>query len=151
MPTAPSFWSLALAEITDPDYTHVSVDVLPAHATADPQAWARALLSPAALPRWLAASLAVGGLFTRRSAPFGRAAIRRVEGDEALIGIDRRCFDARIAIGVDECTALVRVVAALRLKGPLTVALSLPVRAVLPFVVRGMVGRVRRELSRVTR
>ena len=37
----PVFWSLALAEITDPDYTHIAVDVLPAHATADPSAWAR--------------------------------------------------------------------------------------------------------------
>ena len=36
----PSFWSLVLADITDPDYTHVCIDVLPAHATADPAAWA---------------------------------------------------------------------------------------------------------------
>jgi hypothetical protein len=148
----PSFWSLALAEIADPDYTHVSIDVLPAHATADPAAWARSLFSAAALPRWLAGALSLRDLVGRRDATACRsAAVRRVEGDEALLAFDARRFDVRIGVGVDEAQALVRVVAALRFKGAGARALSLPLRVALPFVLRGMIARCRRELSGVTR
>jgi hypothetical protein len=148
----PSFWSLALAEIADPDYTHVSVDVLPAHATADPAAWARSLFSPAALPPWLARVVSLRDLLGRRDSATCRAAsVRRVEGDEALLAFDARRFDVRIGVGVDEDQALVRVVAALRFKGAGARALSLPIRIALPFVLRGMIGRCRRELSGMTR
>lgn len=147
----PSFWSLVLADITDPDYTHVSLDVLPAHATADPAAWARRLLSTAALPRWLAAALAVRSLLGGRALRCDALAVRHVIGDEALAGLDGRRFDVRIGVGVDEEHSLVRVVTALRFKGAGARLLSLPVRAALPFVLRGMIARTRRGLSGITR
>lgn len=146
----PSFWSLVLADITDPDYTHVCIDVLPAHATADPAAWARRLLSAAALPRWLAGVLSLRALLTGRSLRCDALRVRHVEGDKALVAVDGRRFDVRIGIGVDEEMALVRVITALRFKGAGAQLMSLPVRAALPFLMRGMIARTRRALSGVT-
>ncbi|WP_439591950.1 DUF2867 domain-containing protein [Microbacterium sp.] len=148
----PAFWSLALAEITDPDFTHVAIGVLPAHATADPAAWARALLSRDALPRWLAALLYVHGVALRtagRSARCDRFRLGRVEGDEALITLDGRRLDLRVGVGVDEDRALVRVVTTGRIKGGR--AWSWPLRSLLPLLVRRMIDRSRRDLSGVTR
>ncbi len=147
----PAFWSLALSEISDPDYTYVAVDVLPAHATADPAAWARNLLSVSALPRWIAAPISAGDLLVRRTPSCGALRVRHVQGDEALIRIDGSRFDARIAIGVDEDAALVRVVTALRYKGAAARMLTLPLRALMPLVLHGMIARTRRELSGATR
>jgi hypothetical protein len=150
----PVFWSLALAEITDPDYTHIAVDVLPAHATADPAAWARNLFSYSSLPRALSWALR---LSTRRSARRGRPvwcdafAVDHVSGDEALVAVNARLLDMRVGVGVDEDAALVRVVTAVRFKGALVQRWSWPARAMLPFVMRGMIGRSRRALSGVTR
>lgn len=148
----PSFWSLAFDEIADPDYAHVAVGVLPAHATADPAAWARNLFSYDALPRWISGPMMLGQLFSRASRPAYCAAfaVRRVEGDEALVGVDGRRVDLRVGIGVDEDNALVRVIAAVRFKGPRSPLWALPARLLLPFVVRGMLGRSRRALSGVT-
>ena len=148
----PAFWSLALAEISDPDYTHVALGVLPAHATADPAAWARALLSRDALPRWLAGILVLQTLLRRshgRSVLCERFRLGRVEGDEALITLDGRRIDVRVGVGVDEDRALVRVVTAVRIKGAR--AWSWPLRSVLPLLVRRMIDRSRRDLSGVTR
>lgn len=146
----PSFWSLALSEISDPDYTHVVLDVLPAHATADPAAWARTLLSTHALPRWLSGPLALCDLLVRRTRRC-ELDVHTAAGDEALVSLDLRRFDVRIGVGVDEEHALVRVVAAMRFKGAGARALSLPLRAALPFIARGMISRVRRDLSGMTR
>ncbi|MET0735063.1 MAG: DUF2867 domain-containing protein [Microbacterium sp.] len=148
----PAFWSLALAEISDPDFTHVAIGVLPAHATADPAAWARALFSLDALPRWLAAGLALRLALNRtlgRPAWCSAFAVDRVEGEEALVALDARRLDLRFGIGVDEERALVRVVTAGRIKGAR--AWSWPLRSVLPLLVRGMIARSRRDLSGVTR
>lgn len=146
----PSFWSQVLAEIRDPDDTFVAVDVLPAHATADPEAWARRLLSPDALPRWIAGPLALGDL-VRRGRRRSQFAVRRVQGDEALIALDTRMIDVRIGVGVDEDHALVRVVTALRYKGERSHLLAMPARMLIPLVLRGMIARTRRGLSGVTR
>lgn len=146
----PSFWSQVLTDIADPDYTHVALDVLPAHATADPAAWARSLLSRSALPRWLAIVLTLRVLLTPRRARRQVFAVLRVAGDEALIACDARRFDVRVGVGVDEESALVRVVAVLRYKGSGAQLLSLPVRITLPFLMRGMIARTRRTLSGVT-
>ncbi|KRA24141.1 hypothetical protein ASD65_06655 [Microbacterium sp. Root61] len=148
----PSFWSLAFEEIVDPDYAHVTIGVLPAHATADPAAWARNLFSYDALPRWISGPLTLGHLSSRASRPAYPAAfaVRRVEGDEALVGVDGRRMDLRVGIGVDERNALVRVIAAVRFKGAHTPLWVLPARVLLPFVVRGMLGRSRRALSGAT-
>ena len=150
----PVFWSLALAEITDPDYTHIAVDVLPAHATADPAAWARNLFSLGSLPRWVAWALRARLLLnTRLGRPRWCEAFQvgQVAGDEALVAMDGRLLDLRVGVGVDEDAALVRVVTAVRFKGAHVQRWSWPVRAALPFLMRGMIGRSRRALSGVTR
>lgn len=148
----PAFWSLALADISDPDYTQVWIDVLPAHATADPAAWARNLFSPASLPRWLSSAILVASLLRRREGRRCEAfAIRRVEGEEALVSVDARRIDMRVGVGVDEERALVRVVTAMRFKGRGARLWSLPVRMSLALLMRGMIARARRELSGVTR
>jgi len=150
----PDFWSLALAEITDPDYTHIAVDVLPAHATADPAAWARNLFSLGSLPHVISWVLRVRLLFSARLGPprwCDAFRVDRVHGDEALVAMDGRLLDLRVGVGVDEETALVRVVTAVRFKGAHVQRWSWPLRAMLPFVVRGMINRSRRELSGVTR
>ena len=150
----PDFWSLALAEITDPDYTHIAVDVLPAHATADPAAWARNLFSLGSLPRVISWALWARLLLNARLGPpkwCDAFRVDRVRGDEALVAMDARLLDLRVGVGVDEETALIRVVTAVRFKGTHVQRWSWPVRAMLPFVMRGMIGRSRRALSGVTR
>lgn len=146
-----SMWSVALAEIPDPDDTHVVLGVLPAHASADPAAWARDLFSLDALPRWLAAPIGLTLLFTRGRPAWCRAFdVRRVEDGEALVAIDARCVDVRVGVGVDEEHALVRVVAAIRLKGAHARLRSLPLRWATPRLLRRMVARSRRTMSGVT-
>lgn len=147
----PAFWSLALADISDPDYTQVWIDVLPAHATADPAAWARNLFSRAALPRWLAGAIVVESLLRRQRRRCDAFAVRRVEGEEALVSVDARRVDMRVGVGVDEERALVRVVTAMRFKGRGARLWSLPLRLSLAVLMRGMIARARRELSGVTR
>ena len=150
----PDFWSLALAEITDPDYTHIAVDVLPAHATADPAAWARNLFSLGSLPRVISWALWARLLLNARLGPpkwCDAFRVDRVRGDEALVSMDARLLDLRVGVGVDEDTALIRVVTAVRFKGTHVQRWSWPARAMLPFVMRGMIGRSRRALSGVTR
>ena len=147
----PVFWSLALVDIVDPDYTRVWIDVLPAHATADPAAWARNLFSSAALPRWLAGALALRSLLGRRTPRCDSFAVRRVEGEEALVSMDARALDLRVSVGVDEDRALVRVVTAMRFKGRGGRLRSLPMRISLALLMRGMIARARRDLSGVTR
>jgi hypothetical protein len=150
----PVFWSLALAEITDPDYTHVAVDVLPAHATADPAAWARNLFSLSSLPRVVSWTLRARLLLNARlGRPPWCAAFQvdHVAGDEALVAMNGRLLDLRVGVGVDEEAALVRVITAVRFKGAHVQRWSWPLRAALPFVMRGMIDRSRRTLSGVTR
>ncbi len=147
----PAFWSLALAEISDPDYTHVWIDVLPAHATADPAAWARNLFSRSALPRWLAGVVFVASVVHPRPGRCDVFTVRRVEGEEALVSVDARRVDMRVGVGIDEERALVRVVTAMRFKGRGARVLSLPLRLSLAVLMRGMIARARRELSGVTR
>lgn len=147
----PAFWSLALVDIADPDYTQVWIGVLPAHASADPSAWARNLLSPAALPRWIAALLCLLTMLRRRPSRCDGLAVSRVEGDEALVALDARRLDVRVGIGVDEQNSLVRVVTAMRFKGAGGRLASLPVRAGLALLARGMIARARRDMSGVTR
>ncbi|MCH6230079.1 DUF2867 domain-containing protein [Microbacterium sp. CFH 31415] len=147
----PAFWSLALADIADPDYTQVWIDVLPAHATADPAAWARNLFSRSALPRWIAAPVALGALLHPRARACDMFTVRHVEGEEALVKVDARTVDLRVGVGVDEERALVRVVTAMRFKGRGARLRSLPVRLSLALLMRGMLARARRELSGVTR
>jgi len=112
----PVFWSMAFDEIADPDYADVAVGVLPAHATADPAAWARSLFSLRSLPTWLVLLVRLrqllGPLVGVPRAPRDRFAVRCVSGDEVLIAVDQRLLDVRVGVGVDERHGIVRVVTA---------------------------------------
>ncbi len=149
----PVFWSMAFDEIADPDYADVAVGVLPAHATADPAAWARSLFSLRSLPPWLVALVllrqSLGPLVGIKRAPRDRFTVRCVQGDEALLAVDQRHLDLRVGVGVDEQHGIVRVVTAVRLKG-LGRFWFLPVRVVHPHLVAAMIARSRRRLSGVT-
>ena len=127
---APAFWSMAFDEITDPDYADVAVGVLPAHATADPAAWARSLFSIRSLPPWLVMLIRLrqllGPIVGLSPAPSDRFAVRTVRGDEALLAIDQRHLDLRVGVGVDESNGIVRVVTTVRLKGGLVRLWFLP-------------------------
>jgi hypothetical protein len=150
----PAFWSLALAEIADPDYADVAVGVLPAHATADPAAWARSLFSRRSLPVWLVVLVvmrqALAPLFGIPRVPRDRFRVHCVAGDEALLAIDDRHLDVRVGVGVDEEHGIVRVVTAVRMKGWRGRLYMVPVRMVHPHLVNAMIARSRRNLSGVT-
>lgn len=77
-------------------------------------------------------------------------AVRYVVGDEALVAIDGRRLDMRFAVGVDEEHALVRVIAAIRLKGTAARARKIIVRLAMPWLLRSMVERSQRGMSGVT-
>lgn len=144
-----TFTSLALQDIPDPDFADMAIAVLPAHATADPGAWARSLFSAPSLPRWLRMSLRLTRLGTaHRDQPFD---IRRVVDDEALVALDDRRVDFRAAVGIDEATALVRIVTAVRLKGRLGRLPVAPLRIAQLAVLHSMLRRSQRRLSGVTR
>lgn len=150
----PAFWSLALDEIRDPDYADVAVGVLPAHATADPAAWARSLFSMRSLPLWLAMLVrlrqGLGPLVGMPRAPRDRFSVQCARGDEVLLAVDHRHVDVRVGIGVDEAHGIVRVVTAVRLKGTAGRLWFLPVRMLHPHLVSAMIARSQRSLSGVT-
>jgi hypothetical protein len=150
----PALRSQAFDEIRDPDYTHVALAVLPAHATADPAAWARRLFSVKAMPLWVLVALGVRQLLVPLlgipRAPRNIFEVRDVQGDEALLGYNDRHLDFRVGVGVDESTNLVRVVTTVRLKGWRGRVYFVPVRLAHPLVMRSMLKRARRALSGVT-
>ncbi|WP_448811477.1 DUF2867 domain-containing protein [Agromyces bauzanensis] len=152
--TSPAFWSLAFAEIADPDYADVAVGVLPAHATADPAAWARSLFSLRSLPLWLIALVgmrqALAPIVGLPRVPRDRFRVHYVVGDEALLAVDDRHLDVRVGVGVDEEHGIVRVVTAVRMKGWRGRLFMVPVRMVHPHLVNAMISRSRRNLSGVT-
>jgi len=152
--TQPAFWSLTLVDIPDPDYADMAIAVLPAHATADPAAWARSMFSLRSMPRWIFAALAVRQLLSPlMGVPrAGRNVfwVDRVEGDEALISADDVHLDFRVGVGVDEAAGLIRVVTTVRLKGWRGRLYFLPVRVVHPLIVRAMIRRSQRLLSGAT-
>lgn len=139
-----SFHSLALDEIRDPDFADMAIAVLPAHATADPAAWARSLFAAYSLPRWMRVALR---LVRVGREPFE---IRRTDGDEALVAIDDCRLDFRAAVSVDEATALVRIVTTVRLKGGLGRLPVAPIRIAQVAVIHSMLRRSQRRLSAVT-
>ena len=138
---APPFSSLALEEIRDPDFADMTIGVLPAHATADPAAWARSLFSTRTVPAWFR-------LFTRLTRTC--FTFRQVEGNEALVAFDGRNLDFRAAVGVNEATALVHIVTSVRLKGALGRMPIAPLRIVQFAVIHSLLRRSQRRLSGVT-
>ena len=150
----PVFWSMAFDEIADPDYADVAIGVLPAHATADPAAWARSLFSVRSLPPWLVVLVlmrqSLGPLVGMKRVPRDRFTVQCEQGDEVLLAVDQRHLDLRVGVGVDEAHGIVRVVTAVRLKGRFGPYWFLPIRAVHPHLVAAMIARSRRHLSGVT-
>ena len=150
----PTFSSLALEQIPDPDFAEMAIGVLPAHATADPAAWARSLASLRGKPAWIialmglaqAAARLLGARITRRDL----LRVRYVVGDEALLAGDDRHLDLRVGIGVDEARNLVRVVLAVRLKGWRGRIYFWPVRLLYPVVMRSLIRHSQKSLSGAT-
>lgn len=136
------FSSLALDEIRDPDFADMSIGVLPAHATADPAAWARSLFARHSLPTWFRAFVTV-----TRAAPF---TIREVVDNQALVAFDGQRIDFRAAVAVNEASALVHIVTSVRLKGALGRMPLAPMRIVQYVVIRSLLKRSQRRLSGVT-
>jgi hypothetical protein len=152
--TCPAYASLALAAIPDPDYADMSICVLPAHATADPAAWARNLFSLSSMPKWIVVALALrqalAPLMGIRRAPKNVFAVRDTVGDEALIAFADTHLDFAVGVGVSESTNTVRVTTTVRLKNIRGRLYFLPVRLLHPFVVQSMLKRSRKVLSGVT-
>jgi hypothetical protein len=152
--TSPAFASLALAVIPDPDYAGMSFCVLPAHATADPAAWARNLFSRSSMPRWIVVALALRQLLAPlmgiRRAPKDVFRVLDTVGDEALIAFEDTHLDFAVGVGVSERTNTVRVTTTVRLKNTRGRLYFLPVRVLHPFVMQSLLKRSRRVLSGVT-
>jgi hypothetical protein len=148
----PSFWSIAFDDLPAPDFADVSVGLLPSGAPTDPSVWAAHLFAIRTMPRWIVAAMGLRQILVPLlgvpRAPHGAFAVRRVNGDEALLSFDDRHLDFRVGVGVDAGTRLVRVVTAVRLKGWRGRIYFAPVRLAHPIVVRSMLRRTQRLLAR---
>ncbi len=145
-------WSLALRDVPAPDFADAVIAPLPAGAPTDPAVWADAIFSPAAMPRWVLAALAVRQglvpLLRIPAAPRGAFAVDEVVGQEALIAHDDVHLDFRCGVAVDADARLVRVTTAVRLhgwRGRLYFGVVQPVH---PLVVTAMLRRAARRLGR---
>ena len=151
MTRAPSFWSLALADIPAPDFADVAVGVLPAGATDDPAVWARTMFSVRAMPGWVRAAMGVRQLLAPLigvpRAPRDVFRVRYEGGDEATISVDDVHLDFRVGVAVDTETRLVRVTTATRLKGWRGRLYFAPVRLGHSVVVHSMLARSQRLLA----
>ncbi|MFD0660908.1 hypothetical protein [Thermocatellispora tengchongensis] len=80
----PVYWSSALEDIPAPDYADMTIGVLPPGAPHDPRVWAAGLFSLRAMPRWIAAALALRQLLVPLlgipPAPRDTFRVGRVEG-----------------------------------------------------------------------
>lgn len=145
-------WSLALRDVPAPDYADAVIASLPAGAPTDPGTWADAIFSPAAMPRWVLAALALRQalvpLLRIPAAPRDTFAVDEVVGDEALIAHDDVHLDFRCGVAVDPQARLVRVTTAVRLHGWRGRLYFGVVRLVHPVVVTAMLRRARHRLAR---
>ncbi|MDP3209285.1 MAG: DUF2867 domain-containing protein [Rhodoglobus sp.] len=150
--TAPSFWSLALVDIPNPDYADMSIGVLPGGASVDPAVWARSMFSLRDMPRWIVLAMGARQLLVPLvgipRAPREVFEVQRVEGGEALLGAYDKHLDFRVGVAVDQAHGLVRVVTTVRLKGWRGRLYFAPVRLAHPLVVHSMLRRSQRALAR---
>lgn len=148
---SPAFWSLAFEDVPAPDYADMSIGVLPVGASTDPTIWAESLFSMLTMPRWIAIAMGARQVLVRLlgipPAPPDTFAVRRVDGDEALLSFDDKHLDFRVGVGVSSETRLVRVVTAVRLKGWRGRLYFAPVRLAHPIVVHSMLLRSQKLLS----
>jgi len=142
----PRFSSSALAEIPRPDYADVIVVPVPANSEAskvtDPELWARTMFSAQGMPRWVVALIGI------KRAPRNVFDQIKVHGEEALIIADDAHLNFRCGVAFDAEHLLLRtttVVAFHNWRGRLY---FLPVQVLHPLVVRAMMVRTVRQLSR---
>ncbi len=120
----PVLVSLAFADIPEPDFADVVVEVIPAASPpvpADPAWWAGEVFNVRSAPGWVKLLLAL------RQAAVGLVGIRRgdssafrvasVRGEEALIATDESHLDFRAAVGVDVQRRMIRVTTVVKLHG----------------------------------
>jgi uncharacterized protein DUF2867 len=144
-------WSLALRDISDPDFADAAIVPLPPGATTDPRVWAEEMFRLRTLPAWVAAALAVRQavvpLLGIRRAPRDTFAIREQVGDEVLIAADDTHLDFRCAVAVDRSARLVRVTTTVRLHGWRGRVYFAPVRLLHPVVVQAMIRKAGARLA----
>jgi hypothetical protein len=147
----PEYWSIAFDDLPAPDYADMTIGVLPPGASANPEVWAHTLFSRRTMPGWVAVAMAVRQVLVRiigvPPAPRDTFAVRRVDGDEALLAYDDRHLDFRLGVGVDAASRLVRVTTVVRLKGWRGRLYFAPVRLAHPLVVHSMLTRAQRALG----
>jgi hypothetical protein len=145
-------WSIALRDIPQPDYADAMIAPLPDGAPDDPAVWARRLFSLAAMPRWVAAALALRQLLVPLlgipRAAGDTFAVRDRVGDEVLMAADDRHLDFRCAVAVDPAARLLRVTTTVRLHGWRGRLYFVPVRLLHPIVVTAMMRRAARGFAR---
>jgi hypothetical protein len=149
---APAFRSLALDEVPRPDHVDVIAVPLPTGASIDPTIWTRTIFSIGSTPVWVRLAFALRQLLVpligvRRGNPDTVFAVRRVEGEEALMVASDRHLDFACGVGVDAGRRLVRVTTAVRLHGWRGRLYFAPVGLVHPAVVRSMLRRAARRLT----
>ena len=151
MAIKPQFHSLALAEITEPDFADVIVGILPPGASLDPRVWAETIFGIAGAPRWVRAALRLRQLLAPligvRRASNIVFAVKQIEGEEALIFAPDSHLDFACGIGVDAAARLVRVTTAVRLHGWRGRLYFAPVSLLHPMVVQSMLKRASRTLG----
>jgi hypothetical protein len=147
----PQFHSLAFVQITEPDFADVIVGILPLGASLDPRVWAETIFGIAGAPRWVRGALRLRQLLAPligvRRASKVVFAVKRIEGQEALIFAPDSHLDFACAIGVDATARLVRVTTAVRLHGWRGRLYFAPVSLVHPIVVQSMLKRASRTLG----
>lgn len=153
-PVQPHFSSLAFEDVPRPDHADVVVVPLPAGATTDPAAWARAIFDVRSTPLWVrAAFVARQTLAPLIGVSRGDRSVfdvARVEGEEALIVADEKHLDFRCAVGVDGAARLVRVTTVVRLHGWRGRVYFGPVRLAHGPVLTAMLRRAARRAPRRT-
>lgn len=149
--TAPTFRSLAFADVGRFDYGDVILASKPPGTTDDPRVWAETLFSPASAPLWVKAAMgvrmALAPLIGLESAPAGVFDVRRVEGEEALIEYVDAHLTFRCAVGVDAEAAVVRVTTVVTFNDWRGRVYFTPVSLAHPLVVNAMLHRTRRNLA----
>ncbi|MBP2436587.1 DUF2867 domain-containing protein [Microbacterium amylolyticum] len=147
----PAFSSLAIGEGRF-DYGDVILASLPPTASRDPREWAETMFAingvPAPVRALFVLRAALAPLLALRPAPSGVFEVREVVGDEALLSFDDDHLEFRLAVGVDDAAAIVRVTTIVRLhnwRGRLYYAV---VSLLHPIVVHAMLRRARRTLTR---
>lgn len=117
----PRFPSLALDEISRPDFADVQIVALPPAFDPDPRVWAARIFDIRSAPGWVlalvAARQAVVGLIGVAPGDSTAFDVARVEGAEALINTDDRHLRFCCGVAVDTERSLLRVTTAVALKG----------------------------------